>query len=434
MESKNQDLLASLSDGNPSQRVYKNINRIIDHWLALVTQQILVAQDQPPEKITNGLHDFLNALSEVLSSEKPAVDIDCSSYKNLAHARLYGVTRAEIPGYTLDQVIIEFRILRTILFEVLEEGSMLTKRDRDIILGFFDNGMIAASTEFALLRGFSDARLALATESAKKVADAELVDANVEIERLSAEQKSRENFVSALSHDLRNPLTAAKMCSELISRDSGNSELTKKYSARITEAIERTDRMIRDLLDSNRISGGLSVPIHKEDCDLTALLQKTIKDLNIVFGKRVTLYSPETLYASVDADGLRRVVENLVTNAVKYGSRNSAITLTVAEDQSEVQLNVHNEGNAISKSDQETLFQQFRRTESAQSGSESGWGIGLTVVKGIAEAHGGRVTVQSSPKEGTTFTVFFPKTLRGLRTAPVRILNKHESHAQNNLY
>ena len=101
------------------------------------------------------------------------------------------------------------------------------------------------------------------------------------------------------------------------------------------------------------------------------------------------------------------MIENLTTNAAKYGAPQSPITLTIQQTESSAILAVHNEGPPIPQEARAILFQQFRRARS--TGTENGWGLGLTLVKGMAEAHGGSVTVESEKSLGTTFTVQLPK-------------------------
>jgi signal transduction histidine kinase len=106
--------------------------------------------------------------------------------------------------------------------------------------------------------------------------------------------------------------------------------------------------------------------------------------------------------------GIRRVLENLVNNAVKYGSHARPIRISLLKKSHHIQLRVHNEGPPIPEGEQSKLFHPFQRTVSAQAGPKKGWGLGLTLVKGIAEAHGGRVELKSDYNSGTTFSVLLP--------------------------
>jgi signal transduction histidine kinase len=103
------------------------------------------------------------------------------------------------------------------------------------------------------------------------------------------------------------------------------------------------------------------------------------------------------------------VIENLCDNAIKYGDAREPITVSLSQDKSSIHLAVHNSGKALSADEQAKIFRPFLRTASAQKGNQLGWGIGLTFVRDVAEAHGGTVEVRSTGSEGTTFTVSIPR-------------------------
>jgi signal transduction histidine kinase len=106
------------------------------------------------------------------------------------------------------------------------------------------------------------------------------------------------------------------------------------------------------------------------------------------------------------------LIENLGSNAVKYGSKTAPISLSLFREGDFILISMKNTGNAIDPSDLESIFTQYSRTTSAISGGQIGWGVGLTLVKGIAEAHGGSARVESNPEAGTTFLIRIPINLR----------------------
>jgi len=112
---------------------------------------------------------------------------------------------------------------------------------------------------------------------------------------------------------------------------------------------------------------------------------------------------------------MSQAVHNLVENAIKYGRADTPITVRVLETHDRVHVSVHNRGDPISREDQATLFQPYRRAPSAARSGKDGWGLGLTLVEAIAEAHGGAVEVESTAEDGTTFTLDVLRDVR--RTA-----------------
>ena len=230
------------------------------------------------------------------------------------------------------------------------------------------------------------------------------------------ERDQREYFVAALSHDLRNPVTAAKMCAQLLGRNFSEPLMMQKLSGRIVENMERLDQMIRDLLDVTRIKAGEPILLNVVECDLNELLQATLEDLVSIHGDRFVLKAKSNVRVRWDRPSMKRVIENIVNNAVKYGAPNAPITLTIEQRESVVEISIHNEGFPISPGDQATLFVRFRRSESAEKNAQKGWGIGLTLVRGVVEAHGGQVHVKSSEDKGTTFFVRIPQYATSVAT------------------
>ena len=178
--------------------------------------------------------------------------------------------------------------------------------------------------------------------------------------------------------------------------------------SRIDRSITHADRMIQDLLDASHIKSGKLIPIQVVDCDPSKVAREVIEELALIHGNRFEL---ETININISADpvGLRRIIENLVGNAVKYGNSNTPIRISLVDQEGRLELSIENSGNPISEEDQRTIFEPFHRADSAIQGTQKGWGIGLSLVRGIAQAHGGDVNVSSSA-DRTRFTVSLPST------------------------
>jgi signal transduction histidine kinase len=229
-----------------------------------------------------------------------------------------------------------------------------------------------------------------------------------QIAELNIERELRETFVTALTHDLRNPLAASKMSAQILARKSPESEQIQRVTSRISENIDRADRMIQNLLDANQIKSGHQVPLSFTKCDLSEVAKKTVEDLRMLHGEMFLLETDLDLVGHWDGTAIRRIIENLGTNAIKYGDPEKPIRISLLRINNSIQLSVHNQGNPIPAHEQQSIFELFHRSSSASEGVQKGWGIGLTLVRGLAIAHGGRAEVSSSQEEGTTFTVILP--------------------------
>jgi PAS domain S-box-containing protein len=238
--------------------------------------------------------------------------------------------------------------------------------------------------------------------------EASKAELEMTVKSLEQEREIRERFVATLTHDLRTPLTAAKMGAQLIQRKTGENETLQKLASKVVDNMDRADEMIRDLLDANLIRAGEKIPIEIRPCNLNEIAEETIGDLGTVYGDRFVLLADQTIHGFWSASGIRRILENLCSNAIKYGESQRPIHISLNSADGVVSIAVKNYGTVIHLQDQAHLFNPFHRTISAKSGNQRGWGLGLTLVKGIAEAHGGRVEVSSSDSQGTTFTVSLP--------------------------
>lgn len=232
--------------------------------------------------------------------------------------------------------------------------------------------------------------------------------------RLYEERELREQFVAMLSHDLRTPLTAAKISAVVLLKKGSDPGTVYKLATRISDNVDRAERMIQDLLDTSRIRAGQPVALDLAPCSLNGLLAETLEELSQIHGDRFRLHAPEAIEGNWSCTAVRRIVENLCNNAVHHGSTERKITVEASKvEPAAATVSVHNWGDPIPAEDQKILFEPYRRAGSIQARAEKGWGLGLTLVKGLAQAHGGSVEVTSTAEAGTTFTVRLPLHPRG---------------------
>lgn len=227
------------------------------------------------------------------------------------------------------------------------------------------------------------------------------------IETLEREKQSREQFVNLLTHDLRNPLGAAKMGAQLAMNFAKGNDRAVESSARAFRAISRADVMLQDLLDVSRISAGAGLYIDVRECDLSQILSEVRDELAVAQGARYELDAPPRLVGLFSCKDVRRAIENMASNAAKYGDTSRPIRLSLHQRRGEVEIAVHNWGKPIPQSELPNLFDAYLRLSTADN-RPKGWGLGLTLVKGVAEAHGGTVLAHSSEMDGTEFIMRLP--------------------------
>jgi signal transduction histidine kinase len=231
-----------------------------------------------------------------------------------------------------------------------------------------------------------------------------------QVEELGVERDLRERFVSILAHDLRGPLSAAKMSSQLMLRRTEALDGRQELAVRIERNLTRMDRMICDLLDVSRVRRGERLPLRLDDCDLGAVAAEVIEELSAAHGDRFELAQGESVRGIWSHEDLRRALWNLGTNAVKYGVPGRPITTRIERTPGGVRASVHNFGNPIPPDKRARLFDLYSRL---REGSGTGWGLGLALVRACAEAHGGAAAIGDSSEEaGTTFTIDLPSDSR----------------------
>ncbi|MFS8063323.1 MAG: ATP-binding protein [Luteimonas sp.] len=229
-------------------------------------------------------------------------------------------------------------------------------------------------------------------------------------QRAAAEDRAlfAEQMVGIVSHDLRNPLSTIRMGTQLMEM-AGLAPLQVQVMGNIQRAVARAQRLISDLLDFTiaRIGQGLTVSV--QPIDLHALVAAHVAELAMAQPTRQIVHRRlGEGSASGDADRLFQLIDNLVANAVAYGS--AAAPITVASDIAPgwFSIAVHNHGPAIPAALLPTLFQPMVRGTDMASGNRS-VGLGLFIVSEIAKAHGGEVRIDSTDADGTTFTVVIPR-------------------------
>ena len=142
--------------------------------------------------------------------------------------------------------------------------------------------------------------------------------------------------------------------------------------------------------------------------NLTCAVQAGISSLEFLYGSRFELRIEWEIIALADFSAIQRIVENLGSNAIKYGDPDRPIRVSLYRAPNEIRLEVHNFGKPIAREDLPGLFDAFYRSHTAVVGAQPGWGLGLTLVKGLSESLGGKVHVKSDPESGTQFTLVLP--------------------------
>lgn len=235
--------------------------------------------------------------------------------------------------------------------------------------------------------------------------------------------RQRDQFLAMLGHELRNPLAAVTSALAIL-RKFGNRdpELAGEQIDLLTRQVSHMGRLVDDLLDVARITSG-KVSLDLQPVDLREIARKALQALNLVGPQRhdVVFETPGTpVIVDGDAVRLEQIISNLLTNAAKYTPEGGRVCLSVHDGEAAV-LRVTDTGEGIAPAMLSTVFEPFTQAEQTLARSRGGLGMGLAVVKGLVEMHGGTVSISSGgPNLGTEVVVRLPisRTLATAEEAP----------------
>ena len=356
-----------------SERLSRLNDKIMQTWEKRACEEVVAANYQDSLALRDSLPEFLVQIVKVLSTTVGLnqARVKSDNHENRRIGQKHGRERAGQVSYTIDQLILEYHILRQVICDIMEEEAPLSPIEREVIVCAVEQAVNDAATQFS--------------ESVRDV---------------------QEKFTQTLAHDLRGPITIARLSSQLIARKPTDSAHVLKAAKRINVSMGRLDLMLTDLLDAGKLRAGEKLKLDFIDCDLTKILQQVTDETNFVHDNRIVFDLSGPAIGHWNEEGLRRVFDNLITNALKFSDAGSPITLEIKQSVNKVEATVQNFGDLISKEDMSEFFENYKRGSTADD--KKGWGLGLTVVKGLTEAHGGHVEVKSSTAEGTVFKVTLP--------------------------
>lgn len=351
-----------------SQRLIEQSEKIEKIWAQKIREAIPESRSLLNPILMNTFPSFIANLAEALSPDFPrktAVE-DCSV------AEAHGRERFSMTEYTLGQIVTEYMLIREVITDELDCENQLTKGELQII----ETSIILAIQ--AAISAYADSQDAL-----------------------------RRTFIATLSHDIRNPISTIKMASDLLLDEIKHDPDTTELVCMISSNAEKADDLLVGVLNSSLAANNSRIKLHIVPCCINEIIERCINQFRLR-AKAGIVFRSERIEGYWSIRDLERSLDNLISNAIKYGSKDKEIVIDVTHRYERMLLSVHNSGRAIPKAEQDRIFLPYERSLSAQEGVDEGWGLGLPYVQAVAEAHGGCLIVDSSPKRGTTFTIDIP--------------------------
>ena len=236
------------------------------------------------------------------------------------------------------------------------------------------------------------------------------------LDRLEYSFETEQRFTSDASHELRTPVSVIIAQSEYTLEKERPPEEYVEALEVIQKQGKRMNALISDMLEYTRMEQG-SERYTFETLDLSQLVTETAEQMAITGGKGISLSVPvqDGLMVSGNKMLLSRLIQNLISNAYRYGKENGHVTVSLSGDDDRIVLSVSDDGIGIPKEEQKKIFERFYRSDASRS--VPGTGLGLSIVKKIADLHGADVEVESEPEKGSDFRIIFmvsnnPLTIR----------------------
>ena len=217
------------------------------------------------------------------------------------------------------------------------------------------------------------------------------------------------NFVGAVSHEFRTPLTAMSHLTEMLEEGRATDDRLPHYYRALGRETRRLQRMVESLLDFGRLEAGRPV-YHLEDTSASDLVRRVVDEFQGSSDvSRLEFQAPSDRFlVRVDSEAIALALRNLLDNALKYSPESSPVQVRVADRAGLTGISVQDLGLGIPKGEQREVFRKFVRGTAAKTLNVKGTGIGLSIADLIVRAHGGRLELNSQPGQGCRFTVLLP--------------------------
>jgi signal transduction histidine kinase len=348
-------------------------DKVISTWIVRVKEVIPAAAQLSRPILTNTLPILYDNIAQSMTPGYPRDTANSANNIGAAHGR----DRAAATDYTISEIVHELQIFRDIIFLVSEtSGLNLKKSDASIIHDSLDWEIRESITAFS-----------------------------------KAYEEQSQMFIARIAHDLRNPLHVASGAAQLIKLKS-NEENSARLANLAVDKLTEVDTMIQTILDTAVGRRHKKLELKLESFDMKLLAKEVCLDSEFL-GQKCNVVG-EDVCGFWSRAAMKGLLENLLSNARKYGRPETEVMVSVKEAEGRVILAVHNEGEPISAEVLPRLFTAFER--GVEHADVKGWGLGLPYVQQVAESHHGTVIVDSAAGRGTTFTVSIPIDCRPFAT------------------
>jgi len=279
------------------------------------------------------------------------------------------------------------------------------------LINLFESAMQGGKTTGEIL--LDDGRTFFANLSRVSIDEADIIGwvaIMQDVSHFKELDQLKDDFVSTVSHDLRSPLGGILIASSLMAQAGDINKDQTDLLDIISTRVQTISQLIDDLLDVGKIEAGIDMDMSSCQVttiinEVTLILKPQAEDKAIHLSQEI---DPNLPLIRANQTRLRQVINNLMSNAIKYTPDNGIVTVTAYPQEDEIRIQISDTGLGIPASDQPHIFEKFYRVRGEHVVDIKGTGLGLAIVKGIVEKHRGRIWLESVFGEGSTFTVALP--------------------------
>ena len=365
-----------------------NIEPIVVEWINFARTRTPASDSMTKPALRDHIEEILNFVADDLESDQTkqeqiekshGLEPDDSPFVQSA-AEVHAALRLA-DGFDIDQMVSEYRALRA-----------------SVVKQWVAHHQVLAATDLEDLTRFNEAIDQAMTESVAHYT--------------SSISHSRNLFLGILGHDLRNPIGAATMAARRMVNLGGTDPKQTLLASHIVTTTERATQILNDLLDITLTAFGTDIPVVKAPMDMGQLATQLVDEMRTVSNSQpIEISIVGETGGEWDKGRIGQVLSNLIGNALQYSPENSVVQVTVAGQEDDVLISVHNDGDPIPSGKIKGIFESFTRGQhrDAAPGRAANLGLGLYITKKIVLAHQGEINVVSTAEAGTTFVVRLPR-------------------------
>jgi len=350
----------------------KNNAEIMKIWQNQVVKEVIASKESDSIALYNQLPDLINDIAKLMIryDKMEGISKDKKYIEILKTSEEHGKQRSTKVYYTVEQVVHEYIIFHRTLSEFLISHNGYNEKVSDLLKYVIETSILKSVGSFS--RSIQD---------------------------------MQEKLIGTLAHDIRNPLSAAQLSLEMMEQDK-TGEWAEKTRIAAQRGVKKAINLIEGLMNGITIKAGEGMMLNFENTDILKDIKWVHSESNDVYNNDLKLdCKVEKIEGIFDSTAIKRLLENLIGNAVKYGDEKKPITISIIDEKEAVKIKVHNFGKPIPKAKQKKIFKFTGTAEKNKNSISGSWGMGLTLTQIVAEAHGGDINLISDEKTGTTFTV-----------------------------